>query len=123
MWLKSEAATRGKKKKVLKKGVPKNIAKFTVKHLCQSLFLRSCRRQDCSFTKKLHKENNRNNKNIFEFLIFHLLFSFFFFSDFTFYKEALCFIIFIFSLRSNTLTLESILEYMRQKFLKKICSF
>ena len=43
--------------------------------------------------------------------------SFFFFSDFTFYKEALCFIIFIFSLCSNTLNLEGIFEYIRQNML------
>ena len=35
MWLKSEAATRGV---LQKKGVSKNFAKFTGKHLAQSLF-------------------------------------------------------------------------------------
>ena len=44
---------------------------------------------------KLPKENKRNNKNVFTFLIFYLLPSSFFLSDFTFYKEVLCFIIFI----------------------------
>ena len=46
--------------------------------------------------------------------------SFFYFWDFTFYKETLCFIIFILSLCSNTLTLESIFEYMRQKLIKNM---
>ena len=39
-----------------------------------------------------------------------------FFSGFTFYKEALCFIIFILSLCSNMLNLENILEYIPQKW-------
>ena len=48
----------------------------------------------------------------FYFLIFHLwLFTSFFLLDFTFYKEALYFIVFILSLCSNALTLESIFEY------------
>ena len=47
-----------------------------------------------------------------------MLCSSFFFSGFTFYKEALCFIIFILSLRSNMLNLENILEYIRQKLKK-----
>ena len=68
---------------------------------------------------QLHNENNRNNKNVFTFLIFYLLFSCFFFSNFTFDKVALCFIIFKHSLCSNTLTLERIFEYIRQNFLKK----
>ena len=67
-----------------------------------------------SLFSKLHKENNKNNKNIFTFLIFYLLLSSFFFLDFTFYEGALCFITFILSLCSNTLTLESIFEYIRQ---------
>ena len=70
---------------------------------------------------KLHKENNRNNKSVSTFFIFYLLFSSFFFSDFTFYKELLCFIRFILSLCSNTWTLESIFQCIRQK-LKKTCS-
>ena len=44
----------------------------------------------------------------------------FFFSDFTFYKEVLCFITFILSLCSNTLTLESIFEYIPQKLKKSM---
>ena len=48
-------------------------------------------------------------------MIFYLFPSSLFFSDFTFYKEALCFIIFILSLFSNTLTLKSMFEYIRQK--------
>ena len=71
---------------------------------------------------KLHKENDRNNKNVSAFLIFYLLSSSFFFLGFTFYKEALCFIIFILSLCSNMLNLENILEYIRQK-LKKHAHF
>ena len=53
-------------------------------------------------------------------MIFYLLSSSFFFLDFTFYKEALCFITFILSLCSNTLTLESIFEYIRQKLIKNM---
>ena len=59
---------------------------------------------------KLPKENKRN-KNALTFLLFYLSSSFFFFSYFTFYKVALCFIIFILSLCSNALTLESILNW------------
>ena len=92
-----------------KKGVLRNFAKFIGKHMCQSLFF-----------NKVPRENNKNNKNNFTFLIFYLLSSSFFFSDFTFYKEALCFIIFILSLCSNTLTLESIFEYIRQKLIKNM---
>ena len=95
-----------------KKGVLRNFAKFIGKHMCQSLFF-----------NKVHRENNKNNKNNFTFFIFYLLSSSFFFSDFTFYKEALCFIIFILSLCSNTLTLETILECINQKLKKKTCSF
>ena len=75
---------------------------------------------EISIFSKLHKENNGNNKNIFKIFIFY---SSFFFSDFTFYKEALCFIIFVLSLCSNTLTLESILECICQKFKKKHAHF
>ena len=64
-----------------------------------------------NFTKKIIEII----KMFLTFLIFYLFSSSFFFSDFTFYKEALCFIIFILSLCSNTLTLESIFEYIRQK--------
>ena len=76
---------------------------------------------EISIISKLHKENN-NKKNVFTFFIFYLLWSSSLFSGFTFYKEALCFIIFILSLCSNMLNLENILEYIRQK-LKKTCSF
>ena len=53
-------------------------------------------------------------------MIVYLLPSFFFFSDFTFYKEAFCFMTFILSLYSNTLTLESIFKYIRQKLIKNM---
>ena len=53
-----------------------------------------------SIFSKLHKENNGNNKNVLTFLIFYLLWSPLFFSDFTFYKEALCFIRFVLSLHA-----------------------
>ena len=56
----------------------------------------------------------------FYVLIFYLLPSFFFFWDFTFYQEALYFITFIPSLCSNTFTLESIFEYVRQKLIKNM---
>ena len=46
--------------------------------------------------------------------------SFFFFWNFTFYKEALCFITFIPLLCWSTLTLESIFEYIRQKLIKNM---
>ena len=49
------------------------------------------------------------------FFIFYLLCSSFFFLGFTFYNEALCFIIFRLSLCSKALNLENILEYVRQK--------
>ena len=76
-----------------------------------------------SLFSKLHKENYRNNKNVFTFLIFYLLSSSFFFSDFTFYKEALYFIMFTLSFCSNTLTLESIFQYIRQLKKKKHAHF
>ena len=69
---------------------------------------------------ELPKENKRNNKNVFTFLTFYLLPSSFFLSDFTFYKEALCFIVFLLSLCSGTLTLESIFEQIGQKLKKNI---
>ena len=87
------------------------------------LYGRRLKRNEISvFSKlhKLHKENDRNNKNVSAFLIFYLLSSSFFFLGFTFYKEALCFITFILSLCSNTLTLESIFEYIRQKLIKNM---
>ena len=68
------------------------------------------KQNEISIFCKLPKEKKRNNKNVLTFLIFYFLSSSFFFSDFTFYKVALCFIIFILSLCSNTLTLESIFE-------------
>ena len=80
------------------------------------------KKNEISIFCKLPKENKRNNKNVFTFLIFYLLSSSFFFLDFTFYKvkEDLCFFIFILSLCSNTLTLESIFEYIRQKLIKNM---
>ena len=51
-----------------------------------------------------------------------MLSSSFSFWDFTFYNEALCFVVFILSLCSNT-TLENIFEYIHQKFLKKYAHF
>ena len=57
-------------------------------------------------------------KNVLTFFVVYLLCSSFFFSGFTFYKEALCFIIFILSLCSNMPNLENILEYIRQKLRK-----
>ena len=54
------------------------------------------------------------------YLLSSAFFFFFFFLDFTFYKEALRFITFILSLCSNMLTLESIFEYIRQKYKKNI---
>ena len=73
---------------------------------------------ETSIIPKPHKEINKKNKNVFTFFIFYLLCSSFFFSGFTFYKEASCFIIFILSLCSNMLNLENILEYIRQKLKK-----
>ena len=64
--------------------------------------------------------NSTKKINVFTFLIFYLLSSFFFFWDFTFHKEASCFITFILSLCSNMLTLESIFEYIRQKLIKNM---
>ena len=75
---------------------------------------------EISIIPKPHKEINKKNKNVFTFFIFYLLCSSFFFSGFTFYKEASCFIIFILSLCSNMLNLENILEYKRQKFKKTL---
>ena len=71
------------------------------------------------FFSKLHKENNRNNKNVFTYLVFCLLSLSIFFSNSTFNKEALCFITFILSLWSNTLTLKAYLNtYVKKKFKK-----
>ena len=68
-----------------------------------------------------HKENNKKKEKCS--YIFYILCSSFFFSGFTFYKEALCFIIFILSLCSNMLNLENILEQIRQKLKKKHAHF
>ena len=91
---------------------------FFTKHLwVTASMLREERRLkeiEISIISKLHKENN-NKKNVFTFFIFYLLWSSSLFSGFTFYKEALCFIIFRLSLCSNMLNLENILEYIRQK--------
>ena len=51
-------------------------------------------------------------ENVFKIFIFYLFSSSFFFSDFTFCKEALCFIIFILWLCLNRLTLKSIFEFI-----------
>ena len=54
-------------------------------------------------------------------MIFHLLLSsFLFFLDFTFNKEVLCFMTLMLSLCSNTLTLERIFKYIRQKLIKNM---
>ena len=63
---------------------------------------------------ELGKENDKNTKNIFK--------KYFLISDFTFNKEALCFIMFILALCSNMLILEGIFEFIRQK-LKNHASF
>ena len=92
--------------------------KFIAINVCNFTILREGRRlkqKKISIISKLHKENNKKDKNFLTFLIFYLLCTSFFFSGFTFCKEALCFIIFILSLCSNMLNLESILEYIRQK--------
>ena len=68
-----------------------------------------------SIISKFHKENNNKKKMFLHFLFFTCFAHPFFFSGFTFYKEAICFIIFRFSLCSNMLNLENILEYIRQK--------
>ena len=98
---------------------------FFTKHLWATASIlpegRRLKQIKISIISKLHKENI-NKKNVFTFFIFYLLCSSFFFSGFTFYKEALCFIIFILSLCSNMLNLENILEYIRQK-LKKHAHF
>ena len=72
-----------------------------------------------SIFSKFHKENNRNNKSVLTFLIFYLLCSSFFYSYFTFHKEALSFIMFILSLCSNITTFGKHIWIIRQKtFLK-----
>ena len=73
---------------------------------------------EISILSKLHKEDN----NVLTFSLSYLLCSSFFFSGFTFYKDALCFIIFILPSRSNILNLQNILEYIHQK-LKKHAHF
>ena len=74
---------------------------------------------EISIISKLHKENDKKNKNVLTFFIFYLLRTFFFFAGFTFYKEASYFIIFILSLCSNMPNLENIIEYIHQKLKKK----
>ena len=61
-------------------------------------------------------------KNVLTFFIFYLLCSSFIFSGFTFYSEALCFIIFILSLCSNMLNFGKHAWLIRQK-LKKHAHF
>ena len=93
---------------------------FTKRLWAAASILREGRRLkqiEISIISKLHKENN-NKKNVFTFFIFYLLWSSSLFSGFTFYKEALCFIIFRLSLCSNMLNLENALEYIRQKWKK-----
>ena len=77
---------------------------------------------EVSIISKLTKKIVKKNENVLTFFIFYLLCLSFFFSGFSFYKEALCFNIFILSLCSNMLNLENILEYIRQK-LKKHAHF
>ena len=81
---------------------------------------RRLKQKEILIFSKLHKENNWNNKNVLIYFIFYLLYLSFFFSDFTFHKEALYFIMFILSLCSNMLTLESICKYTRQKLKKHV---
>ena len=85
------------------------ISNFLLSARCMKLYniARSKRRlkqKEISICSKLHKENNKNTKNIFK--------KSFFFSDFTLYKETLYFIMIILSLYLNILTLESIFEYL-----------
>ena len=54
---------------------------------------------------------------VFDFLLVALIL---FFWYFTFHKEASCFITFIPLLYSNTVTLESIFEYIRQRLIKNM---
>ena len=100
---------------------------FFTEHLwATASILRETRRLnqiEISIISKLHKENDKKNKNVLTFFIFYLLRTFFFFSGFTFYKEASYFIIFILSLCANMLNLENILEYIRQKLKKKTLKF
>ena len=65
---------------------------------------------EISIISELTKKIIKNKKNVLTFFIFYLLCSSFFFLV-TFYKEALCFIIFMLSLCSNMLNLENILIY------------
>ena len=92
---------------------------FSKEHLwATASILREGRRLkpiEISIISKITKKIIKKKKNVFTFFIYYLLCSSFFFSGFTFYKEALCFIIFILSLCSNMLNLENILEYIRQK--------
>ena len=99
---------------------------FFTEHLwATASILRETRRLkqiEISIISKLHKENDKKNKNVLTFFIFYLLRTFFFFAGFTFYKEASYFIIFILSLCANMLNLENVLEYICQK-LKKTLKF
>ena len=64
---------------------------------------------------KLHKENNKDNKNSLTFLIFYLLSQFFFFSDIIFCKRGLILHHVHTFIMLEMLILESILEYISQK--------
>ena len=59
---------------------------------------RRLKQKEISIFSKFHKGNNKNNKDVFTFLIFYLLCSSIFLSDFIFYKRILCFIMFVLSL-------------------------
>ena len=104
--------------------ISKNI--FFTEHLwtTASILLegRKLKQIEISIISKLTKQSNKEKKNVLTFFIFYLLCSSFFFSGFTFYKEALCFIIFILPFCSNMLNLENIFKYIRQK-LKKHAHF
>ena len=67
------------------------------------------------FFSKLHKENNKDNKNSLTFLIFYLLSPLFFFSDIIFYKRGLMLHYVHTFIMLDMLILESILEYISQK--------
>ena len=84
---------------------------------------RRLKENQISIISKFHKENNNKIKILLHFLLFSYCAHPFFFSGFSFYKEDLCFIIFILSLCLNILNLESILQYIRQKLKKKHAFF
>ena len=67
------------------------------------------------FFSKLHKENNKDNKNSLTFLIFYLLSQLFSFSDINFYKRGLMLHYVHTFIMLEMLILESILEYISQK--------